>query len=250
MTRAVRPRISSRTSGFFFCGMMLLPVQIASGSARKPNSWVLQRTHSSAQPERCSAISVRTKTDSMHEVAVARDIQAVGRHAVEPEFAAPRNRGRSAGCVPARRRRPAAGRSAACGNRPAAGRRGRASRRRPGSSAGPGPAAPAACGCSRAGSSSRCRSARPPGPAEVRCTARVDPVEGVARPELDVGRHLVVAAPRRVQLPADVAAASRSGPPRCACGCLRARARTEIAPLRSPPGFPTDPAQFAGIRRL
>ena len=64
MTRADRPRISSRTSGFFFCGMMLLPVQIASGSARKENSCVLQRTHSSAQPERCSAIIVRTKTDS------------------------------------------------------------------------------------------------------------------------------------------------------------------------------------------
>ena len=33
---------------------------------------------------------------------------------------------------------------------------------------------------------------------------RVDPVDGVAHPELRVGRHLVVAAPRRVQLPADV----------------------------------------------
>ena len=63
-TRAERPRISSRTSGFFFCGMMLLPVQIASGNARKPNSCVLQRTHSSAQPARCSAIIVSTKTDS------------------------------------------------------------------------------------------------------------------------------------------------------------------------------------------
>ena len=33
---------------------------------------------------------------------------------------------------------------------------------------------------------------------------RVDPVDGVAHPELGVGRHLVVAAPRRVQLPPDV----------------------------------------------
>ena len=45
--------------------MMLLPVQTASGRARKENSWVLQITHSSAQPERCSAIRVRTKTDSI-----------------------------------------------------------------------------------------------------------------------------------------------------------------------------------------
>ena len=82
MTRAAG-RGSARTSGFFFWGMMLLPVQIASGRARKPNSWVLQRTHSSAQPERCSAISVRTKTDSSDEVAVAGDVQAVGRDAVE-----------------------------------------------------------------------------------------------------------------------------------------------------------------------
>ncbi len=35
--------------------------------------------------------------------------------------------------------------------------------------------------------------------------SRVDPVEGLARPELDAGRHLIVAAPRRVQLPAHVA---------------------------------------------
>jgi hypothetical protein len=34
---------------------------------------------------------------------------------------------------------------------------------------------------------------------------RVDPVEGLARPELDAGRHLIVAAPRRVQLPPHVA---------------------------------------------
>ncbi len=33
---------------------------------------------------------------------------------------------------------------------------------------------------------------------------RVDPVQSVAGPELDVGDDLIVAAPRRVQLPADV----------------------------------------------
>ncbi len=43
---------------------MLLPVQIASGSSRKPNSTVLQITHSSAQPERCSAIITNENTAS------------------------------------------------------------------------------------------------------------------------------------------------------------------------------------------
>ena len=63
-TRAVLPRISSSTSGFFFWGMILLPVHITSGSDRKPNSWVLHKIQSSAQPLRCSAIIVRTNTDS------------------------------------------------------------------------------------------------------------------------------------------------------------------------------------------
>ena len=53
-TRADLPRISSSTSGFFLCGMMLEPVQNASGRSRKLNSVVDQIIHSSAQPLRCS----------------------------------------------------------------------------------------------------------------------------------------------------------------------------------------------------
>ena len=40
MARAVFPRTSSVTSGFFFCGMMLEPVQKESGSLTQPNSVV------------------------------------------------------------------------------------------------------------------------------------------------------------------------------------------------------------------
>ena len=61
---AVLPRTSSSTSGFFLCGMMLEPVQKASGSSRKLNSVVDHKIHSSAQPPRCNATSVRSKTNS------------------------------------------------------------------------------------------------------------------------------------------------------------------------------------------
>src|SRR3990172_9321866 len=37
-TRPVLPRISSSESGFFFCGMRLLPVVTSSASSKKPNS--------------------------------------------------------------------------------------------------------------------------------------------------------------------------------------------------------------------
>ncbi len=41
-TRPVFPRISSATSGFFFCGIILLPVLYPSSKSIKWNSWLLQ----------------------------------------------------------------------------------------------------------------------------------------------------------------------------------------------------------------
>ena len=165
-----------------------------------------------------------------HEVAVAGDVQAVGRHAVEAELPghelAVDRQGRAGqgGGAQGQDVQPLA----AVGQPAAVALElldvGQEVVRRPA------PAARAANGCSRAGSASRCRSAAA---TKARCKAdqpRVDPVERIARPELDVGRHLVVAAPRRVQLAADVAQLRRSGPPRCACGCLRARGRTGNRP--------------------
>ena len=64
MTRADLPRVSSSVSGFTFCGMIELPVQNFCGRRMKLNSVVDQRIHSSAQPLKCSAIIVKTKTDS------------------------------------------------------------------------------------------------------------------------------------------------------------------------------------------
>ena len=52
--RPAWPRTSSAASGFFFCGMIELPVLSASGSATKPNGWLAQTMNSSARRERCS----------------------------------------------------------------------------------------------------------------------------------------------------------------------------------------------------
>ena len=49
------PRTSSAASGFFFCGMIELPVLSASGRRTKPNGWLAQMISSSASRDRCSA---------------------------------------------------------------------------------------------------------------------------------------------------------------------------------------------------
>ena len=49
------PRTSSAASGFFFCGMIELPVERLSGSVTKPNGWLAQMMNSSASRDRCSA---------------------------------------------------------------------------------------------------------------------------------------------------------------------------------------------------
>src|SRR5436309_1261685 len=54
MMRAARPRTSSATSGFFFCGMMLDPVACSSDTAANPNSALVHSTSSSASRDACS----------------------------------------------------------------------------------------------------------------------------------------------------------------------------------------------------
>ena len=53
--RPACPRTSSAASGFFFCGMIELPVLSESGRRTKPNGWLAHRISSSARRERCSA---------------------------------------------------------------------------------------------------------------------------------------------------------------------------------------------------
>ncbi|OPY27364.1 MAG: hypothetical protein A4E31_01181 [Methanomassiliicoccales archaeon PtaU1.Bin030] len=56
-----RPRVSSATSGFFFWGIMLLPVEYASAISKKPNSGEDQYTSSSHKDERCTAVRAAAK---------------------------------------------------------------------------------------------------------------------------------------------------------------------------------------------
>src|SRR3989454_2313267 len=65
MIRPVRPRTSSATSGFFFCGMMLDPVACSSASSAKPNSALVHSTRSSANREACTETSAATYTKSV-----------------------------------------------------------------------------------------------------------------------------------------------------------------------------------------
>ena len=111
------------------------PVQNSCGSLRKLNSAVDHRIHSSAQVLRCSAISARHEGEFQHEIAIARDVEAVGRDAVEAQLVGhivPVDRQLVPASAAAPRRQMI---DAACGNRPAARGRARASRSRPANSA-------------------------------------------------------------------------------------------------------------------
>ena len=57
MTRPALPRTSSSGSGFFFCGIRLLPVAAVSASSKKPNSSDVKRIRSSASRLRCTIAS-------------------------------------------------------------------------------------------------------------------------------------------------------------------------------------------------
>ena len=57
MTRPVLPRTSSSGSGFFFCGIKLLPVVTASDSPKNPNSSLVKRMKSSANRLKCTIVS-------------------------------------------------------------------------------------------------------------------------------------------------------------------------------------------------
>ncbi len=63
-TRPVFPRINSGTSGFFFWGMIELPVAWASGSLTKWNSALDQRISSSQSLERCIIVMLAAARNS------------------------------------------------------------------------------------------------------------------------------------------------------------------------------------------
>ena len=244
ITRAVLPRISSSTSGLTFCGMIDEPVQNACGSLRKSNSPVDQRIHSSAQVLRCSAISASAKANSSDEVAVARDVEAVGRHAVEaqpPGHVVAVDRQARAGHG-RRAQRQHVGPPAAIGQplpvalellavgQPVVRR--------------PAPAGPAAGACSRAGCTSASRvAAADERPLQGRPAARRSgrsrrgpTAAGRWRPgRCGCGRCAACGRRRR---------AGRSAPARCACGCLPARCGTGSGPAQFPGGSRPEPCSI------
>ena len=63
--RPVLPRTSSGTSGFFFCGIILEPVQKLSPKSTKSNCAELHNTSSSEKRERCIMISEQAETNSI-----------------------------------------------------------------------------------------------------------------------------------------------------------------------------------------
>ena len=64
-TRPLFPRTSSGTSGFFFCGMIELPVQKRSARRMKPKPGLDQRTNSSANRDRCIIVSAAAAANSI-----------------------------------------------------------------------------------------------------------------------------------------------------------------------------------------
>ena len=85
MTRPLLPRTSSSGSGFFFCGIRLLPVAALSASSKKPNSSDVKRMKSSAIRLRCTMPERGGVQERRDEVAIAADVDAVARDAAETE---------------------------------------------------------------------------------------------------------------------------------------------------------------------
>ena len=65
ITRADFPLTISMGSGFFFCGMMLLPVDTRSDGVMKPNSSVAHSTHSSASRDMCTPMMALADNSSI-----------------------------------------------------------------------------------------------------------------------------------------------------------------------------------------
>ena len=84
------PRTSSSGSGFFFCGIMLLPVLSASDSSKKRCSSPERMMRSSASRLRCTIVDRARVEERRGEIAIRRGIDAVGDDAREAEIAGQR----------------------------------------------------------------------------------------------------------------------------------------------------------------
>ena len=78
MIRPEWPRTSSAASGFFFCGMIELPVDRHRAALTKPKGWLAQMMNSSASRDRCKRTLRRRHQIIEREIAVGHRIEAVG----------------------------------------------------------------------------------------------------------------------------------------------------------------------------
>ncbi len=85
MSRPDLPRASSATSGFFFCGSIELPVAKASSKTANPNSSVDHSTSSSPIRDRWTPKQGQVEEGLGHEVAVGHGVEGVLEPAGEPE---------------------------------------------------------------------------------------------------------------------------------------------------------------------
>ena len=85
MARPARPRASSPTSAFFFCGMSDEPVAKASSSVMNPNSFVVQRTISSPSAGEVDRRERDREEQLDGAVAVRHGVERVLRDAAEAE---------------------------------------------------------------------------------------------------------------------------------------------------------------------
>ena len=91
-TRPDLPRISSAISGFFFCGMMLLPVEKESSISTKLNSTELHRISSSQNRDRCIIVTAQQLMNSMAKSLSATASIPLGRTLAKPSSFASKSR--------------------------------------------------------------------------------------------------------------------------------------------------------------
>ena len=85
--RPVLPRISSQASGFFFCGIRLLPVEYSSGSSMKAEFGRSEQDHVFGQPRKMHRERGKRKKKFEREIAVADGVQAIGGDAGKAQIA-------------------------------------------------------------------------------------------------------------------------------------------------------------------
>ncbi len=229
--RPVLPRISSQASGFFFCGIRLLPVEYSSGRSRNPNSGEAKSTMSSESRERCIASAESAKRYSSAKSRSLDRVQAVRRDARETQVAAPAPCGRAEMRSPPARPSPAGKRRRERRRRRTRSSRARKPRHAPAASAKAASAARAACACCPAIGTPRFFSA-------CAANARQQPGDGAA--------HLRARPLART-------CGIRSPPFRCGCGRCAAWRRADrvfrSAPFQRNDGRPRPSKRRARLDR-